>query len=59
MNINLGLPQIIYLMLVAIGLGITIEEHGKPKDGINNFWATFIAQALTIALLVWGGFFKR
>lgn len=58
MIFNLGLPQIIYLTLVFIGLGITIEQHGKPKEGINNFWVTFIAQAFTIYLLAWGGFFK-
>ena len=58
MSINLGIPQIIYLTLVFIGLGITIEQHGTPKEGINNFWVTFIADALTISLLVWGGFFN-
>ena len=58
MSINLGLPQIIYLTLTFIGLGITLSEHGTPKTGINNFWVTFIADAICIWLLVWGGFFK-
>ena len=58
MIINLGLPQIIYLTLVFLSLGIALEQHGTPKEGNNNFWVNFIATAITISLLAWGGFFK-
>ncbi len=59
MIINLGLPQIIYLTLVCLSLGIAIEQHGKPKEGINNFWVTLIGTVISILLLAWGGFFAK
>lgn len=51
------LPQLIYLGLSLLGLGIAIEQHGKPKKGNENFWITFITWILTLGLLYWGGFF--
>lgn len=59
MIVNLGLPQIIYLTLMFLGLGIAIEQHGKPKEGITNFWVTFLATAISVSLLAWGGFFAK
>ena len=58
MIINLGLPQIIYLTLMFLSLGIALEQHGTPKEGVNNFWVSLIVTAISVSLLAWGGFFK-
>lgn len=50
-------PQIIYIVLISIGLLTSANEHGKPRTP-NNFWAQLLASGIGIALLIWGGFFK-
>ncbi len=50
-------PQLTLIILIAMGLGISIIQHGKAKDGTHNAWVEFAAQALTIWLLYEGGFF--
>ena len=50
------LPQIIYLMIVAVGLGIALVLHGKPRDG-HSFWTQLISSVIALGLLYWGGFF--
>lgn len=50
-------PQIIYLVLVFIGLMIAAREHGKPRVP-SSFWITLIAALIVMSLLIWGGFFK-
>lgn len=52
----MGVPQIIYLMLVACGLGVALCEHGKPRE--YNFWSQLLATVVEIILLWSGGFFK-
>ena len=51
------IPQIIYLLIIFIGLLIASNEHGKDKKGKHNFWTTLIAASLVLYLLYWGGFF--
>lgn len=50
-------PQIIYLGLIAVGLGVTLARHGQPREP-HNFWASSIAASLALGLLYWGGFFS-
>lgn len=50
-------PQIIYLVLTLLGLGITLAKHGEPKKDKHNFYVTFVGSGLIVALLYWGGFF--
>lgn len=57
-EINRMLPQIIYLVLVGIGLLLMSNQHGKPKTGDHNFWISLIAQCIHLGLLYWGGFFN-
>lgn len=54
---NWSWPQIVHICLVLVGLGIAMSEHGEPKTGRNNFWASFIAAAVGFAILLFGGFF--
>lgn len=51
------IPQIIYLALTLIGLGRSMEQHGKPKTGEHNMWISVIAIAIVLWILYEGGFF--
>lgn len=51
-------PAIIYIVLISISLLFEAHDHGKPKEGRNNFWNALIATAIVVGLLVWGGFFN-
>lgn len=51
-------PAIIYLILSGMGLLIAANKHGKPKEGNENFWYTFISVCIVWPLLWWGGFFS-
>ena len=52
-------PQAIYIALTLIGLGVAFQQHGSPKTGQHNAWATLLASAIIISLLYWGGFFSK
>jgi hypothetical protein len=52
------LPQILYLILVGLALGIIATHHGKPKTGNENFGVSLIAVLIQIGLMLWGGFFN-
>ncbi len=52
------LPQIFYLVMVALGLGISLSEHGKPREGKHNLLSAVIANIVLAAILYWGGFFE-
>ena len=51
------IPQLVYLALLFIGIGLAWERHGKPKEGDNNAWIDLISQMVIILILYWGGFF--
>lgn len=56
MTINLGIPQIIWLVLVVLGLVTEIVYHGKPREPYNAY--TFIVKTIIYFLLLYyGGFF--
>lgn len=50
-------PQIIYLILIALSLGLNMSEHGKPRTA-TNFWNNLISTAIIFWILIVGGFFK-
>lgn len=52
------IPQLIYLALLFIGLGMTITEHGNDKKGKHNAWDSIIAQLIIVVVLYYGGFFN-
>ncbi len=55
---NFGIPQLIFVGLQLIGVGVDIANHGKNKTGQYNGWASFIGTCILFAILYWGGFFK-
>lgn len=58
MSFNLGLPQIIMLVILTLGLGMNLAKDGEYKTGEKySFGTSFIATAINFAVLYWGGFF--
>lgn len=57
MYIDLGAPQIIFLVFYAINLFGSAYLHGKPQTGKHNFFVTLVSTIIGIAILAWGGFF--
>lgn len=53
----MGIPQIIIIVLYAMGLGINLVKHGEPLEGKHNIVTSLIGTAIMIGLLIWGGFF--
>lgn len=53
MNIVIGWPELIYLGLSFLGLGIILAEGNGRKIIIN-----LISLPLVLGLLYWGGFFS-
>lgn len=51
-------PQIIYIVLTGIGLGIALAKNGEPRSP-HNFGALFVRELLVSGLLYWGGFFTN
>jgi hypothetical protein len=53
----MGYPEFIMIVLYIISLGGTLLKHGDPRPPQRLATVVF-ANALTLALLVWGGFFS-
>lgn len=51
------IPQLIILGLGAIGLGMSIAKHGKPKEGNYSAGTSLFALSVIWGLYYWGGFF--
>lgn len=56
---NMHAPQIIWVTMAAISLGIALGDHGKGRTGKHNVFITVIAIAINVSLLYWGGFFTN
>lgn len=54
----MGIPQIIYIVLLALALGLSLAEHGELQVKRENFWTTFVSVLIQLAILYWGGFFS-
>lgn len=50
-------PQITMIILMAMGLGISLANHGKPRSN-ENAVITIIANVISLGLLYMGGFFS-
>jgi hypothetical protein len=51
-------PQITWLVLCCIGLGLALALDGQPRTGRHNFFVSLLASALVAWLLWSGGFFS-
>jgi hypothetical protein len=54
---NLGIWQIVILVLMVLTLGVALGKHGQEREPYN-FWLSLIATGIEFLILSWGGFFK-
>lgn len=52
------IPQIIYIVLTLISLGMNFAKHGEPKKENYNGWLSLTSFLLVYFLLYKGGFFN-
>ena len=52
-----NLPQLVYLVMSLIGLGLSIGEHGRPKTGKHSTWRDMFSTVIIFYILYSGGFF--
>lgn len=48
-------PQLVWMMLIVVGLIGSLYNHGKPK--VENFWVTLLSISIGVIILYYGGFF--
>lgn len=53
----MGAPQITYLIISALGVGIVMTKHGEGRTDKYNFWTTLLGILVQIGIMYWGGFF--
>lgn len=56
-EMEISWPQIIWILLTAMHVGINISRHGETERGKYNGISSAIAAGLVAGLLYWGGFF--
>ncbi len=49
-------PQIVMIVIIALGLGFSLAKHGQPREN-HNLTKDCISTAILLAILWWGGFF--
>ena len=53
----MGIPQVIFVILITIDITVDVCFHRQPKQGNHSAWCALIQDGLLAALLYWGGFF--
>lgn len=51
------LPQIIWITIFLIGVGISLQKNGEPRTGKHSAASDLITSAVFIGLFYWGGWF--
>ncbi len=51
-------PQLIYIALIFMSLGLELSKHGEEKKGKHNFWTKLIVMSGICFVLYMGGFFN-
>lgn len=57
MTIHFGWPQLIYVVLLVLGLVVATLDHGKPRKP-SHVGTHVLAVIIMTALIWWGGFFR-
>lgn len=55
---NYMIPQLIWIAIAVLGLGVHAALHGQPKEGKVNFLIALLRFAVAAVLLYYGGFFN-
>jgi hypothetical protein len=58
MELHIGWPQGIMLVLIVAELCAVSTLHGRPRTQKWDIWTTLVGNILWLALLAWGGFFR-
>ena len=53
----MGWPQVIWIIIAGIRLGVHIARHGEPMNQRYHAGARLVGVAMMGGLLYWGGFF--
>lgn len=53
-----GWPQIVWLILIAISLGMEMMRHGEPRTGNHSVFPVIFGFGLIGTILLFGGFFR-
>lgn len=53
------IASIIILVFYAISLGISLANHGKEKEGKENFWTSLISVSIMLYLMYLAGTFNK
>lgn len=53
-----GAPQITFLVLYVLNLGVALAKHGEEEIRQYNFISRTVGILIQIGLLYWGGFFS-
>lgn len=56
-QITIGVPQIIMLVIMAFNIIFAAIHHGQPREPYNGY-AVLLAAIIECGLLTWGGFFS-
>ena len=51
------IPQIIYICMFFTALIMSGYNHGKEKKGTHNLFVDLVTIAISVGILIWGGFF--
>lgn len=54
----MGIWQVVWLVWIALALGISLSRHGEPKQGHESFWVALVSAVLEAFVLAKGGFFS-
>jgi len=54
----IGIPQILVLLNLMLGLGIALARDGEARSSKHSAVITLCDVVITIAVLYWGGFFS-
>ena len=54
---KLGIPQVIMIVILSAGLGLSLAKHGEPYDSNHNFFTSLIVTIVEVLILYYGGFF--
>lgn len=55
---NLEWPQLTYLALSCLAVGVHLAKHGEPRKDKYGFWSALISSAIMTFILYKGGFFN-
>ena len=56
---GLHAPQIIYIALCCLNLGIHLAKHDQPRADKFSFFGALLSNSIAAGLLYWGGFFNN